>query len=67
MVDMCRKSFSPVPGSGHVLCCVTLSVRLPDAVGTFLRGVLDKVGIEPQVQRIGECCVPAECAGCVVA
>jgi protease-4 len=21
--------------------------------GTFLRGVLDKVGVEPQVQRIG--------------
>jgi hypothetical protein len=23
------------------------------AAGTFLRGVLDKVGVEPQVQRIG--------------
>jgi ClpP class serine protease len=48
----------------HVFCCwVYLLLLWPCALispyisscaaGTFLRGVLDKVGVEPQVQRIG--------------
>jgi hypothetical protein len=32
---------------------VTRSPHPPTHTGTFLRGVLDKVGVEPQVQRIG--------------
>ncbi|KAJ8901717.1 hypothetical protein NDN08_003923 [Rhodosorus marinus] len=31
-----------------------LSLRGFNAAGTFVRGVLEKIGVEPQVQRIGE-------------
>lgn len=31
-----------------------LSVDVVHTTGTFLRGVLDKVGVEPQVQRYGK-------------
>jgi hypothetical protein len=34
-------------------CCIILMFATLYPAGTFLRGVLDKVGVEPQVQRIG--------------
>lgn len=34
--------------------CASLSLRGLSVSGTFLRGVLDKVGVEPQVRRIGK-------------
>lgn len=46
-----------VCASRAVCVCVPLSLSLAlplhCTAGTFLRGVLDKVGVEPQVQRIG--------------
>lgn len=34
--------------------CASLSLRGLSVSGTFLRGVLDKVGVEPEVRRIGK-------------
>ncbi len=34
----------------------SISLRGFAVTGTFLRGVLEKVGVEPQVKRIGKCC-----------
>ena len=46
LASACGEIYAP-PTAG-------LSLRGVSVAGTFLRGVLDKVGVEPQVRRIGK-------------
>lgn len=40
--------------TAHCSCTRAPRTIAPPTPGTFLRGVLDKVGVEPQIERIGK-------------